>query len=113
MGGVGPSNGHVTFKQPYWDAPERVERVRTGTGRGSGNSPAGKPHEHEGEIARRKRQAERIDTNRHARAVRAWQAFNHGPTAAPVGSPYPAVNVGLSRSGAPIVLRYHDAKVVK
>lgn len=58
-----------------------------------GNSIADKPHKHEREIARRKRQAERIARNRRARAV----AFSRIAAAA-----YP--EQGLSRRGRPVQL---------
>lgn len=68
-----------------------------GRSRQIGHSIADQPHEHKREIARRKRQAERIDANRHERAVRASRPYG----------PYPAPNKGLTRSGREIDLQHY------
>lgn len=65
-----------------------------------GNSIAGQPHGHAREIARRKRQAERIDANRHARAMREYRKR-------PYNAVVPAPNIGLTRTGQRVMLRHY------
>lgn len=85
----------------YGSGPIERHLRQYGRSRQSGHSIADQPHEHKREIARRLRQAERIDANRHARAVRASKAHPYG------GLPYPAPNVGLTRTGAKVLLRHY------
>lgn len=64
------------------------------------NRHTGQPHEHAREIARRKRQAERIDANRHARAMREYHKRPHNAVV-------PAPNIGLTRGGQRVTLRHY------